>query len=302
MSTVDPQALNRDFGLPSISFREGPGGLAVAEIDNAQASATVFLQGAQLTAWTPRGHEPVIWLSQQAVFAEGKPIRGGIPLCWPWFGAHATEPGFPAHGFARTANWKVVATEQKDDGSSLLVLRLPTGKAGLAFWPHSSPVEARLTIGETLQVELATHNLDAQHITIGQALHAYFRVGDIGRIKISGLEGCPYVDKADGGKRKRQQGPVAFTAEVDRIYLDSTVDCLIDDPLWNRCIRISKRGSSSTIIWNPWKEKSEALVDMGAEGYHGMVCVESANVADDVVILAPGEEHSLWVNYAVETR
>jgi len=145
-----------------------------------------------------------------------------------------------------------------------------------------------------------TRNTDRIAITIGDALHAYFQVGDVRQVTIQGLEGSPYLDKMDGGRRKQQAGPVTIGAETDRIYLDTDADCLIDDPGLKRRIRVRKRGSHSTVVWNPWIEKSSRLGDVGEDGYLNMLCVESANAADDVVTIAPGGEHHLWVRFEIE--
>ncbi|MDD5035472.1 MAG: D-hexose-6-phosphate mutarotase [Methylococcaceae bacterium] len=298
---IDIPALNHRFGRPGeIHFREGPGGLTLVEVRNDQAEATIVLQGAHLIDWTPHGQTSVIWLSSCARFAEGRSIRGGIPVCWPWFGPHATESGFPSHGFARTAPWEVVETGRREDGASHLAFRLTQDEASFLQWPHSTSLELRFWVGHSLEMELSTFNLEPVPLTISQALHSYFRVGDVRRIKVLGLEGCRYIDKVDGGLHKRQEGPVSFASEVDRIYLEATGDCLIDDPQFERRIRIAKRGSASTVVWNPWFEKSQKLGDLGDDAYLGMVCLESANTAEDVAVIAPGERHRLGVCYGLE--
>lgn len=301
MSTADFSALNARFGVPGqLSFKEGPGGLAVAEVANSQATAVIALQGAHVMSWTPRGARPVIWLSPAAKFAPGKSIRGGVPVCWPWFGPHAADAALPAHGYARTTPWEVMHSEALAGGATRVVFRLLENETTRAQWPHATPVECRITVGASLEIELVTRNAGAAPVTIGQALHTYFEVSDIRRVTVAGLDGCPYLDKVDGGQRKRQAGPVSFSGEVDRIYLDSLADCVIEDPDARRRIVISKRGSRSTVVWNPWIEKAAKMGDLGDDGYLRMLCVESANAADDTVTLAPGAEHRLWVNYAVE--
>ena len=293
-------ALNAHHGIPGqVTFREGTGGMAVADVTNAQADATIALQGAQLIAWTPRGQAPVIWLSRAARFAPGKSIRGGVPVCWPWFGPHAADPNLPAHGFARTVPWEVIGTRTLDDGATRLDFRLVQSEATRALWPHATLLECRISVGAALEIDLVTRNADRSAITIGDALHTYFAVGDVRHIVIRGLEGLPYLDKMDGGRRKRQSGPVTIGSETDRIYLESAADCVIDDPGLGRRIRISKRGSHSTVVWNPWIEKSARMGDFGENGYLHMVCVESANAADDVMTIAPGGEHHLWVRYDI---
>ena len=299
------EAMNQQFALgsdemPTLCFEEGPGGLVIARINNAQATAAIALQGAHLLEWTPQGSYPVIWLSQAAKFAKGKSIRGGIPICWPWFGAHPSEEGFPAHGFARTADWTVVASAELEDGSTQIRLALPKVDQPEALWPEETAVEYVLTIGRTLEMALVTRNGSDHAVTISQALHTYFAVSDIRDIAIDGLDGCDYLDKVEDFARKQQSGDVTFSSEVDRIYLEAAGDCLIKDAGLKRSIRISKTGSASTVVWNPWDEKSRQMGDMGREGYRGMVCVESANAAEDAVTIAPNGEHCLKVRYDVE--
>ncbi len=281
-------------------FESGPGGLVVARISNAQACASVALQGAHLLEWTPQGQHPVIWLSKGARFAPGKSIRGGIPICWPWFGAHAGKADYPAHGFARTASWQVTAASMLDDGAVQLRLTLPENETTQALWPHATPVEYTITVGRQLQLELVTRNNGDNDVTISQALHTYFAVDDIHTAYVEGLDGCDYLDKVEGFVRKQQQGSIEFEGEVDRVYLDAPGDCLIRDPGLKRNIRIRKQGSASTVVWNPWDEKSTQMGDMGQQGYRTMLCVESANAADDAVTIAPGGEHCLRVRYDVE--
>jgi glucose-6-phosphate 1-epimerase len=301
MSTADQSALNQKFAIPGhVFFKQGPGGLVVAEVGNVHATATIALQGAHVMTWAPRGAAPVIWLSRQAKFALGKSIRGGVPICWPWFGPHASESSFPGHGFARTVAWEVVETKALRDGSTRLVFRILPHDATRAQWPHATECLNEITVGRTLGMVLATRNIGSAPITIGDALHTYFHVSDIRRVRIHGLGGCPYLDKVDGGQRKQQTGPVTIGSEVDRIYLDSTADCLIDDPGLGRRIRIHKRNSHSTVVWNPWIEKAAKMGDFGENGYLNMVCVESANAAEDVVTLPAGGEHRLVVRYGVE--
>ena len=301
MSCDNLAELNNRFGIAGhLSFQKGPGGLAMVEISNSKASANLFLQGAHLARWTPRRQQPVIWLSPKTQFSVGKPIRGGVPVCWPWFASHPDGLDFPFHGHARITDWEVAETAELDDGATYLVLRLPPSEATRAVWPHATPVEIRLTVGLTLEIELATQNLDSQAVVLGQALHSYFRVGDVRLVKIHGLENCAYIDKLANGERKQQNGPLSLDGETDRVYLNSSQECLIEDPVLSRRIHINKRGSNSTVIWNPWSEKASKTADLGPDSYLNMVCVESANAADDVVTLVPGAKHSLWVKYTVE--
>jgi glucose-6-phosphate 1-epimerase len=301
MAILDLSQLNQQYGIPGqVRFSQPSENFAVIEVANSQAGATIALQGAHIMTWAPRKQRPVIWLSPAAKFATGKSIRGGVPICWPWFGPHGTDSKLPGHGYARTVPWEMIATRALSDGRTQLEFKLVESEASRKQWPHDTPVEMHITVGKRLTCVLRTRNAGSTPVTLGDALHTYFAVSDIRQIALHGLGNNPYIDKVDGGKRKQQQGPIAFTAETDRIYLESTADCLIDDPAWQRRIRVQKRGSASTVVWNPWHDKAVAMGDFGSDGFSRMVCVESANAADDVVKLAPGAEHRLWVEYSVE--
>lgn len=302
MPDTDYGLLNERFGIRGqLSFSAGPGDLPVAAVGNSLASATIALQGAHVMTWMPRGQQPVLWLSRVAKFAAGKSIRGGVPICWPWFGAHATEPTYPAHGFARTVMWKVIETQALRDGRTRLVFELIENDVTRAFWPHSTSVQYIVTVGNTLELELITRNTGQTAVVIGGALHTYFNVNDVRQCSLHGLGNCPYLDKVDGGKKKIQVGPVIIDREVDRIYLESTADILVDDLGLSRRIRVSKRGSRSSVVWNPWVEKAAKMGDFGPNGFLNMVCVESSKAADDVVEVPMAGEHRLWVRYSVES-
>lgn len=300
--TQPASAYNDRFVQPGLNFRDDISGLVFAEIDNAHATATVCLQGAHLVTWRPRDQaQPVVWVSEAARFAPGKSIRGGVPVCWPWFGPHATEGALPAHGFARTVPWQVTGAESLDDGATRIALVLMQNEQTRAQFAHACRLEIILTVGASLQAELVTTNLDSEPLAIGEALHTYFQIGDIGQVRVLGLDGCTYVDKVDGGARKRQDGPVIFVGETDRVYVDTEARCVIEDPVLGRRILIDKSGSRSTVVWTPWQEKAEKMGDLGPnEGWRRMVCVESGNALDNVVLLAPGEAHVLSVSYRVE--
>ena len=293
--------LNAVSGIPEqVMFREDAGGMTVVEVKNSYSTATIALQGAHVLSWSPNDAHPVIWLSDDAKFVSGKSIRGGIPVCWPWFGAHKTESLFPAHGFARTTMWSVVETRTLDNGETRLVFRLVQDEKTRDMWPYSTQLECRITVGKTLDIDLVTSNTGNVPVVIGDALHTYFNVADVCQVSIYGLEGCPYLDKLDSFKRKQQSGAVRIDQEVDRIYLESEQDCIIEDPGFARRIKISKRGSHSTVVWNPWAETAARMGDLGENGYLNMVCVETANAAYDIVTIAPGDEHHLWSRYQIE--
>lgn len=302
MTTV--QQLNSQFAIEGqLSFHEDASGLIVADIQNAQASASLCLQGAHLMTWQPKSQTvPVVWLSRDAKLAQGKSIRGGSPVCWPWFGAHATESGFPGHGYARTVPWRVIESGREPNGATRLTLRLEESDKTRAQWPHASQLDLTVTIGETLRMELTTENRGATDFVIGEALHTYLQIGDIGTVRVTGLDGCDYWDKVGGSTLKKQAKAISFSGETDRVYINTPAECVIEDDKLKRRIHIAKSGSLATVVWTPWTEKANKMGDMGQpDGWREMVCVESVNAIDNVVQVAAGETHTLIVEYRAES-
>lgn len=304
MNIYNVEQLNKEFLLESgggtLRFNAGKGDIPVAEIQNEQATASISLQGAHVLSWVPAGGGEVIWVSEDAIFALARSLRGGIPVCWPWFGLHESNTDFPAHGFARTVLWQVADTQQLATGETQITFKLEPGLLDDTFqkmWPLATLAEYRVTIGRVLTLELITHNYSDQPVKIGQALHTYFIVDDVSKTTVVGLEGKDYLDKTDGFKRKTQSGPITISAEVDRVYLQTPDDVAIDDG--KRRINIKKQGSRSTVVWNPWKVAAEKMGDLGKDGYLKMLCVESANAAEDVVCIGAGESHTLRVVYEI---
>ncbi len=296
--------LNNDFSLQgkgnTLHFKTGKGGITIVEIQNQHASAIISLQGAHILSWIPKGEEEVIWLSSDAKFVEGKSVRGGVPICWPWFGGHAINEKFPAHGFARTVSWQVTKTEALDDGATSIYFTTHPLDNNRQMWPINTSVEYQLNIGKKLEMELITHNNGVAPIIIGQALHTYFNVGDVSNVLLHGLDDTNYLDKLEGFVSKHQHGPVTINKEVDRVYLNTSNDCVIEDKTLKRNIIIIKCGSNSTVVWNPWQETANKMGDLGEDGYKEMLCVESCNAADDVVTIEAGKAHHLWVQYEVQ--
>jgi len=302
MSQSNITELNIKFGIAGqLEFVQDAGGLVIARIANTHAQSAIALQGAHIMTSQPNGEQPVIWLSPAAKLVQGKSIRGGVPICWPWFGAHASEPGFPAHGFARTAPWQVAASEALPDGSTRIIFELPQNFMPPTQWPHPCRAQFVATVGKTLTAELITENTGNTEFEIGEALHTYFSISDVDALRITGMEDCTYLDKVGVAQARTQQGAIQIASEVDRIYIDTEADCLIEDSGFKRRIRITKSGSRSNVVWNPWIEKSARMGDFGSDtGYRGMVCVESANAASNIVTIAPGASHSLRVVYSTE--
>ncbi|GAB1392618.1 D-hexose-6-phosphate mutarotase [Rhodocyclaceae bacterium] len=282
-----------------LSVSEKAPGFIAIDVKTAFSTATIALQGAHVMTWQPVACKPVIWLSKAAKFAPGKSIRGGVPLCWPWFGPHATETAYPGHGFARTIPWDLIDARKLPDGRVRLEFEPVMNDAARAQWPHASTVKYSVTVGQELVVGLTTRNVGERPFVLGQALHTYFEIGDIRQVSVAGLAGCPYLDKVDGGKRKKQKGDVTFSGETDRVYLDTAGCCGIVDPVMKRTILITSTGSRSTVVWNPGADKAAKMGDFGKQGENKMVCVETANAVDDVITLLPGQTHRMTAQYRV---
>jgi D-hexose-6-phosphate mutarotase len=294
--------LKTQFTLPGqLAFREDASGLIFADIVTAQATATLCLQGAHLTSWTPAGQTtPVIWLSEAAKYAPGKSIRGGVPICWPWFGPHPHEASFPGHGFARTVPWQVTATHAVGDTVAITLALVESDKTR-AQWPHASRAELTLTIGATLKIALATTNLGTEAFPLSEALHTYFHIGDIGQASVTGLGGEEFLDKVDNFACKEQVGAVTFHGETDRVYVNTQAHYAIDDPALKRRIKIAASDAHSVIVWTPWQAKADAMGDFGApDAWRQMVCVETANALNNALTVHAGETHTLVAEYSVE--
>ncbi|MDO8458237.1 MAG: D-hexose-6-phosphate mutarotase [Burkholderiaceae bacterium] len=297
------ETLNDRFAIPfKLRFKSFGDGLIAADITNAHASASLCLQGGHLLSWQPVSTpEPVIWMSPAATCAPGHPIRGGIPVCWPWFGAHESQSSFPAHGFARTQPWQVTGTRSLEDGSTEIALSLLPADDTQAFWPHPSRLDLLLNVGTSLKIALITRNRGESDFVIREALHTYFHVSDIARVHVLGLEDGAYMDKAAGWTPGQQVGALGFSGEVDRVYTDTPAACVIEDAGFGRRIRIAKLGSQSTVVWNPWQARAAQMGDLGADGWKGFVCVESGNALENAVTVAAGTSHMLAVEYRVES-
>ncbi len=297
------QQLNLQFGIAGqLNFRADECGLLLAEINNTHATASLCLQGAHLMTWQPRKQAmPVVWLSRDARLAPGKSIRGGVPVCWPWFGPHATNPGFPAHGFARTSLWRVIESGCEPNSATRLTLCLEEVARVREWWPHDATLELTVIAGDVLRMELSTINTGDRELMVSEALHTYFQISDIGSVRINGLDGCSYWNKVGGSSLEKQEGVIRFSGETDRVYINTATECVIEDEELKRRIRVAKSGSLSTVVWSPWIEKAARMGDLGQpDGWREMVCVETANALDNAIRIAPGAKHTLIVEYRVE--
>jgi glucose-6-phosphate 1-epimerase len=295
-------SLSERFGIAgAIGFETGPGGFVRVVVTAPSAVGHVYLHGAHVTHYQPTGQQPLLFMSPRSQFAPGKAIRGGVPVIFPWFGPRAGGPSAPEHGFARIAEWSVESVTRADDGSIAVVLGLEATDATRTTWPHDFRIRYRLVFGPRLEMGLEVENRSREAFTFEEALHTYLLVGDVRAATVSGLERATYIDKMDAMTRKTQGAePMRLGGAVDRVFLDTRTPCAVDDPVLGRRLVVEKSGSATTVVWNPWSEKAKAMADLGAEAWLSMLCLETANAADNAVRLAPGERHHMTAVVRVE--
>ena len=272
-------------------------GYPVLEIDHPTASARVALHGAQIMEWQPAGQQPVLYLSPQSAYQEGKAIRGGVPLCWPWFGPDKSDPSLPSHGFARTRFWNLSASAEDENGVSLR-LTLTDDEKTRKLWPSPFRLEMEMRIGKELYLALHMTNTGTEPVSISGALHTYLAVGDIREVRLEGLDGTEYLDTVGPHQRRHQNGDVVFEGEVDRGYFTSA-DVQVKDAALQRVVTVHGSGSACRVVWNPWIAKAAALADLPDEDYLRFVCVETANAWEDAVTIPPGASHTLATTLSV---
>ena len=293
--------LEERFAMPGVlGFEKTVSGLVAVRVTAPAAEATVYLHGAHLTHWKPTGQTPVLFLSKRTELAPDKAIRGGVPVIFPWFGPRHDGGTGPSHGFARTSEWELAFAAVAGDEVHLTFTLAPNkASRGLGF--DRFRLAYRIVIGQRLTLELTVANEAAEPLVYEEALHTYFAVSDIEQTTLNGLGGTAYLDKRDGMRRKVQpEGAIAFLGTTDRVYLDTTATCVIDDAAGKRRIVVEKAGSQTTVVWNPWAEVVATLPDMEPDGWHGMLCVETANVGDSAVTLGQGESHTMSATISVE--
>lgn len=288
---------------PHIKMTTDASGLQYLEVHNQFATAKVALQGGHVMQFHPAHEEhPVLWLSDQARYVQGRSIRGGVPICWPWFGAHPTDSTLCPHGFARVIPWKVIDVDTIYNGAtriSLEMLQTPEAERQLSY-PYA--LNLTIIVGRRLKMELATTNQADHPFSIGEAFHTYLAVSDVENIQITGVQECVYTDKLRNYERAVENGCLSFKGEFDRIYMDHTSDCVIHDAGYDRLIRVQKSGSNNTVVWTPWEEKAHAMGDMGdGDEWRKMICVESTNSLENSVIINPNRTHVMTVEYNVES-
>ncbi len=269
----------------SVTAVSAKGGLPALRIETPDCSALVYQHGAHVALWGPREGPPVLFMSDASDFSPDKPIRGGVPLVYPWFGP---REGAPGHGTARITAWDLTES-----------LLLPGGDVRLRFTlPHhgnDASVVFLVTLGASLRMEFVVSNLGSSALTFENCFHTYFHVADIHQAEVRGLRGVSYTDQLLGERFTEEHDAIRFTAETDRVYQNTTAATEIADPVLRRLIRIRKSGSLSTVVWNPWIDKAARMPDFGDDEYLRMLCVESGNLREHAVTLLPGQTSALEV-------
>ncbi len=286
---MTPIELSTRYGIPRrVHFIGGNGDLPVALITTPHATAEISLYGAHVLRYQPTGENDLLWMSSQSLFEVGKPIRGGVPVCFPWFGPHPTDPAKPMHGFARLRMWDVVETSVAADQAVRIHLGLQDDTETMSLWPHPFRAEMIISVGAKLTVTFKCTNTGDKPLEYGAALHSYFAVEDIERISIRGLRGGKFYDGPNAPTVTEQVDELLWIRkEENRRYIGTTAECTIEDPVAERTLHVGKRGSRVTVVWNPWEQTSKNLPDVPDDGYKTMVCVEAVNAYDDLVRLDP---------------
>jgi D-hexose-6-phosphate mutarotase len=285
----------------AVRVEAGRGGLRRLVIGTAQADAEIYLQGAHVTHFQPRGGKPVLFMSAKSWFEPGKPIRGGVPICFPWFGPRQDGKPGAAHGFARLLEWELTGAEQAGNGAVEIGLRLVSNDSTRKEWDGEFEAEYRVTVGPALGLRLRVRNTSQQPMRIEEALHTYLAVDDVRQVSIEGLAGTAYSDRV-GTPHEETEGaaPIRITAETDRIYRNTHAMCVVRDPGGKRRLVVEKTGSDATVVWNPWIAKAKAMTDFGDDEWPLMLCIETCNVREHAVTVAPGESHGMGAVIRVE--
>lgn len=297
---MDIDQLNIEHGIADqLEFKSGEGGFPFIVIRNHSATALISLHGGQVLSFKPAHDDAdLLFLSKKSAYAEGKAVRGGIPVCWPWFGPDPKGLQRPNHGFVRNHLWSVLKTSSTDSETTVSLLFMESYKKEKT-WKQPFALTLEITIGKTLSLKLMTRNTGDKAFSITQAFHSYFQVGDIAQIGVSGLEGCEYYDKLDKGTQKFQSDRLVVAEEIDRIYTEVKNTVIINDPMLKRRIQISSPGNETVVVWNPWIKSSKSIPDLKNQDYRHFICVETGNIAFDLINIPPDGEHSLYTDFKI---
>jgi glucose-6-phosphate 1-epimerase len=292
--------LDRRFGIPALArVFEGNGGMPQVQVTGAFGEGEIYLHGAHVTSWKPARNDEVLFLSSKSRWQEGEAIRGGIPICFPWFRGKADDPHAPAHGFVRTKAWRLESIAEHETGVSVSMITESDDETR-RWWPAEFRLVHRVTFGSELKLELVCTNTGTRPLRFEEALHTYNRVADVHKARLLGLENVRFFDNTESNKEKTQLGEVALASQTDNAFLDTpnAVDLL--DPKMRRRLRLKKSNSLTTVVWNPWREAAAAMKDMGDGEWTEFLCVEASNILGAAIDLEPGAEHKMTAVLSVE--
>jgi glucose-6-phosphate 1-epimerase len=291
---IDVSSLNKQFAIPGVAeIISANGGLPAIHVTAKNAAGDIYLHGGHVTSWTPAGAQDVLWCSKKSLWQPDKPIRGGVPICFPWFGPKADDPTAPPHGFARLLPWQLESIKQQNGEVTVTVL-LRSGDATRKWWPHDFELRHRVTFlgsGPELVMQMELTNRGNTELAAQEAQHTYFAVGDVRQILIRGLAAVTYRSKVEAVAARTHTSDIRITSETDRLYLDTPTPIIIEDPVLQRRISLTKQNSRTTVVWNPWIAKAKAMPDFADDEWSGMICVETCNVAEFAARVAPGKTH-----------
>ena len=293
---ITVETLNEKHGLAGkVKFYKGKGGLPTVAVNTKIASADISLYGAHALSFIPAKQKDILWISEKSLFEEGKAIRGGIPLCFPWFGPHPADKTKPQHGFARLQYWDVINVKEINDDTIDIELCLQQSAASLQLWPYHFTATAKFIIGKSLELKLTVANTGNETFEYSDALHTYFNISNIDSIAVEGLQSATYYEAFGTDLKTQQSQLLYFNTETNRRYVNTAANCIIHDKEYDRKISVEKTGSKVTVVWNPAEATTKTIGDIVPDGYKKFICVEPANAyaGIDIITLAPGQSHTL---------
>src|ERR1700739_4522064 len=288
--------LNERFAIPGVAqVVSGNGGFPRIAIETSAATAEIYLYGAQVTSWKPAGADEVLFVSDKSYWETGRAIRGGIPVCFPWFRAKADDPHAPSHGFVRTKEWQLESISREDGDSVCACLSTASDESTRRWWPFDFRLEYCITIGKSLRLQLKMMNSGQSALRFEEALHTYFKVGDVEQARVRGLDGAAFLDNRDGNSEKEQSSDLTISRQTDNAYMNATGVIEIVDPVLRRNLKTEKLGSTSTIVWNPWTDGASSMGDLGEDEWRRMLCAEGANILSSAITLDSGQSHAMTI-------
>ena len=289
---IDIEELDEKFSIEGeVGFAELVEGFPFITVVNKFAEADISLYGGQVANFRPNNTMEILWISPNSHFEEGLAIRGGIPVCFPWFGPHKTDADKPQHGFARLMFWDVAETKSQPTGETLVRLQLCSSEKTKQYWPHDFCAELIFVVGKTLSTTLKVTNTSSETMEYTGALHSYFSLSAIENITIEGLQNTKYFDQLESAESVQEEPELKIQKAETLHYLNTEADCVIYDSVFGRRISVAKTGSKVTTVWNPWEETSRETDDLPDDGYQTFVCVEAVNAFNDAIKLDAGESH-----------